>query len=364
VRRVIPSALVLALAVLLLNCATAASQSQRFVGTGKQPGPVTPTATLTDCGSRPDFVGKTLTTVRHLVRRCGCQLVEVYKVPDAAPAGTVVSESLEFNRVVVSTGPLTDRWAVLPGAKNPPVVAKCTATLQLDEDDNAGPLTCGADRVNVEAWYYFAIFRPPVMALPRTSSACQVAGYIALTGATVPIDSSAAGLASAYDGWHIPTALVDHILVGVPYEDRCAPFTAQVGVAPVDRGGRTGYGYELAKTVDGNCSPGSSVVGDAGYQCSAGRATFEACWRGTTTANKHLWQAVCLTSPWSSSVTVVVTTGVPAVTPTATAPTVNGPHGGSSWPRVSFAVLLEEGELLPRPTRPVPMRVLEPATFG
>ena len=45
------------------------------------------------------------------------------------------------------------------------------ATLELAEHGMAGPLTCGASHVNVEAWYYYGLMHLPIMGLAKRSGA-------------------------------------------------------------------------------------------------------------------------------------------------------------------------------------------------
>jgi hypothetical protein len=165
----------------------------------------------------------TFSDAQKLIERCGDDLTNVYRVPDRAPAGTVISQDPvnPGGRLVVSTGPLRHRWAVLAGAKNPPVRSECAAPLRLDADGNAGPLTCGNDQVNVEAWDYFALNHFPVMSLPRGSSECRVVGTITKDYVSVPINDSAFQLANVYNGWRIPEGLAAHVLVSTPYNDPC-----------------------------------------------------------------------------------------------------------------------------------------------
>ncbi|MGH9917295.1 MAG: hypothetical protein ACRD6W_00255 [Nitrososphaerales archaeon] len=179
--------------------------------------------TLSRCGAVLNFVGMTLIEARAFAHRCGQSLGSVYKVPNAARAGTVVSESQPFtgNRLVVSTGPLANAWAVLSGAAGPPVAAECTATLQLYQDGNAGPLTCRGEHVNVEAWDYFALSHPPIMRLARGLSVCQVAPFIDLDYISGPIAYSIFELANVYNGWHVPDGLAAHLIIGNPYNDTC-----------------------------------------------------------------------------------------------------------------------------------------------
>jgi hypothetical protein len=179
--------------------------------------------TVRPCGATLNFVGETLSEARVFAHRCGQSLGYVYRFPDAAAAGTVVSESQPYtgNRLVVSTGPLTNPWAVLSGAAGPPIAAECTATLRLDQDGNAGPLTCRSTHVNVEAWDYFALSHSAIMGLPREQSVCQVARHIGLDYVSGPVSYSVFELANVYNGWHVPGGLAAHILVGNPYHDTC-----------------------------------------------------------------------------------------------------------------------------------------------
>ncbi len=268
------------------------------------------TAAPGGCSTEPDFVGMTLKATEALARRCHYQLAFIYRLPDPHPAGTVVAQSPDSSRVVVSTGPLANQWPVLLGASSPPVAAECDTTLSLGEDGSVAPVTCGANHVNVEAWDYYALLRPPVMSLPRRSATCYIAGYVPLTEVTTPIDLDVAEIAKAYNGWRIPDALIAHIFaLGPPYRDRCALFTPTVTVAPVDRAGRVAYGFLTAQVVSGTCTSGSVVAG-AAYTCSSRRAHLYACWRGDTVA-RGAAHAVCLADPWSMRITLVVTTKLP-----------------------------------------------------
>lgn len=168
-------------------------------------------------------MGMTITQAQRLAARCHYDLTYIYRVPDSARAGKVISQSPPFSgdRLVVSTGPLKNAWAILPGAKNRPVKSECTRKLLLDEDGNAGPLFCANGHVNVEAWEYFSLEKLTVMTLPRASSECQVAYYINRPYLTVPINDSAFQLANAYNGWRVPEGLAAHILVSTPYKDPC-----------------------------------------------------------------------------------------------------------------------------------------------
>jgi hypothetical protein len=175
------------------------------------------------CADTLNFVGKTLGAAEALARHCHQGLGHVYRVPDVAPAGIVVSQSPPYtgNELVVSTGPLTNPWAVLPRASDSPVAKECTATLHLSEDGNAGPLTCGGDHVNVEAWDYFVHIHAPIMGLPRHQTVCQVAKYIGAYYVSGPVSYSIFELANVYNGWHVPAGLAAHILVGNRYRDTC-----------------------------------------------------------------------------------------------------------------------------------------------
>jgi hypothetical protein len=135
-----------------------------------------------------------------------------------------VSQSPPYtgNELVVSTGPLKHLRAILQGAKNPPVATECTSTLRLDQDGNAGPLICGRNHVNVEAWDYFErndFF--PIMSLPRNAPECEIASFIKEHFVSTPINDSAFQLANAYNGWRFPEGLAAHILVSTPFDDPC-----------------------------------------------------------------------------------------------------------------------------------------------
>ncbi len=52
---------------------------------------------------------------------------------------------------------------------------------------------------------------------------------------------------------------MSHVLVGTPYDDRCRTPTVKLMVAPVDKAGRIGYGYEVARALEGTCQQGSVV---------------------------------------------------------------------------------------------------------
>lgn len=175
------------------------------------------------CGATLNFVGLTLSAAKTLGHRCHQSVGYVYSVPDANPAGTIVSQSQPSggNRLVVSTGPLTNARSVLPLAAGPPVATECTATLRLDEDGNAGPLTCHGIHVNVEAWDYFARIHAPIMSLARHETVCQVAKVIGLYYVSGPVSYSVFELANVYNGWHVPGALAGHILMDNPYHDPC-----------------------------------------------------------------------------------------------------------------------------------------------
>jgi len=175
------------------------------------------------CRATLNFVGMTLTDARALARHCGQRVTYVLMVPNAAPNGTVVSESPPYtgNRLLVSNGPLRNPWTVLPGAAGPPVASECAATLQLDQDGNAQPLTCYGTHVNAEAWAYFAPIHAPIMGLPRHQTVCQVAKYIGLYYVSGPVSYSIFALANIYNGWHVPAGLAAHILTDNPYHDTC-----------------------------------------------------------------------------------------------------------------------------------------------
>ena len=128
------------------------------------------------------------------------------------PAGTVmqqVSEQPVF--LVVSDGPPRDRRAVLPQAVGPPVHAECAPGFRLDADGNAGPATCQGDAVNVATWDFFAASKPPLLALGRAATECEVARVYDDDQLTAPMNFTVFELASAYYGWSFGSAFTDQL---------------------------------------------------------------------------------------------------------------------------------------------------------
>ena len=96
-----------------------------------------------------------------------------------------------------------------------------------------------------------------------------------------------------------------------------APRTEFAYVAPVDTDGTPREGFAVTETlVDGDCSPGSTAVGNA-YRCFAqspteGSLVLDPCW--AETGEDVPPQAVlCMARPWDSTVYEVVTAGLPAL---------------------------------------------------
>jgi hypothetical protein len=85
-----------------------------------------------------------------------------------------------------------------------------------------------------------------------------------------------------------------------------------VNVAPINALGHVPYGYIADRVLQGTCTAAPQVPG-AQYSCSSGRKQFGSCWRDGDAPSKA--QAVCLISPWSTIVTMVVTPKLPAPAP-------------------------------------------------
>jgi hypothetical protein len=178
-----------------------------------------PPPAVRHCGAVLNFVGLTLVGARALAKRCRQPLGYILRVLSTAPPGTVISQSQPNtgNSLVVSTGPLTNKRAVLRGAAGSPVSTECTATITLTEDGNAYPRTCYRSHVNVEAWDFYAALHARIMRLPRKLTVCQVAAHIIDARLTSPEQYSAFELANVYNGWHVPNGLAAHLIWGLPY---------------------------------------------------------------------------------------------------------------------------------------------------
>jgi hypothetical protein len=159
----------------------------------------------TPAAQQPVLVGMSLAQALGVARRDGIT-VRLWRRPDSAPAGTVIQQ-LSYQPVflVVSSGPLKDRYAVLPGAAVPPVGAECAAGFALQPDGNAGPATCGAGHVDVATWDYFAASTPPMLAVGRAATACEVARSYD-DQFTPAMNRTVYELAQAYYGWRFGPA--------------------------------------------------------------------------------------------------------------------------------------------------------------
>ena len=202
-RRLAP--LVLVLATVVLTAAGAVlgiSQSPQGSATGSA-GVAGPRAPL--------FVGLTIGPALRLARSQGVP-VRIWRVPARLPVGTVmqqVSDRPVF--LVVSTGPLKRRRAILAQAVGPPVQAECAPGFALHADGNAGPATCGGAQVNVATWNYFAASHPPLLGLGRSATKCQVAAAYDDDQLTGPMNRTVFELARAYYGWRFGAAFGDQL---------------------------------------------------------------------------------------------------------------------------------------------------------
>jgi hypothetical protein len=150
------------------------------------------------------MVGMSLASARSIAHRERVSLSMIF-VPSHQKRGQVIGQDLNLQsseRIVVSAGPLRNDEQILPLATVPPVSRECANGLYLDEDGNAGPLTCPDGGVNVGAWDYFARSKPLLMELSRHATSQQVASAIcspeSLTG---PMKDSTFQLAETYYGW-------------------------------------------------------------------------------------------------------------------------------------------------------------------
>jgi hypothetical protein len=149
----------------------------------------------------------------------------VISTPAQAPKGQVLGQDPNFQKdqtVVVSTGPLQNRFRILSPATVRPIHPECAGGLILDEDGNVGPLTCHGG-VNAGAWELFARIGIPVLKLGRTPTEAQVVHAICEPGDyTQPMNNSAYQLAEAYYGWAFGEQLFDDYIYGL-HAKGCAP---------------------------------------------------------------------------------------------------------------------------------------------
>jgi len=110
---------------------------------------------------------------------------------------------------------------VLAPATVPPVSAECVEQLTYFEDGNISPVTCPNGGVNVLAWRALtdpgpngddAIFTLGPYATPDQVLTATCAYY--LHDETIPIVTSAEGIAAAYYGWKISVSISDELVLG------------------------------------------------------------------------------------------------------------------------------------------------------
>jgi hypothetical protein len=93
-----------------------------------------------------------------------------------------------------------------------PAVSLCSASLQLYQDGNAGPLFCRSGAIIVDAWTYFAPADPHVLSVGRGATLTAVESAICADGAinhaTNPMEESGYQLAAAYYGWNFAFDIV------------------------------------------------------------------------------------------------------------------------------------------------------------
>lgn len=127
--------------------------------------------------------------------------------------------------LVASKGPPKSLWAVLRGAKGPPISEECAPRFVVDEDGNGDPATCDGTRVNVATWNYFAPYRPPMYSLGRNATRCQVAAVYDEGHLDAAWNFSVYEMAKAYYGWHFGPAFTDQLVNAGSYADNCKSLT-------------------------------------------------------------------------------------------------------------------------------------------
>jgi hypothetical protein len=163
-----------------------------------------------------DLVGLPITTAQQLARDDGVEL-SILAVPSQAPSGQVIGQDPNYPTtptVVVSTGPLRDRFKILTPASVPPVHGECAGGLRLFEDGNVGPLTCHGG-INVAAWERIAQLQLPVMKLGRSATEAQVVRAICTPSPTAVLGDSGYQLATTYYGWEFGDQLYDDYVYGL-----------------------------------------------------------------------------------------------------------------------------------------------------
>jgi hypothetical protein len=103
----------------------------------------------------------------------------------------------------------------LPPATVPPRVSECSQPLTIDQDGNAGPLTCSNGDLNVTAWKYFAKDNGSILALgPGATPAQARKALCGVRNSTRPIEESAYALAQEYYGWRFQLNPTDVLIYG------------------------------------------------------------------------------------------------------------------------------------------------------
>lgn len=191
-RQLYPRALVAVVAVVAIGAAV--------LGTIERASLPSHHAPPTPAAEEPVMVGMSLTQAAKVAAQHGLTF-RTWSLPSSAPAGTVI-EQLSYQPIylVVSTGPLQDRFAVLQGATVPPVHAECASTFTLEANGSAGPATCGRSQVNVPTWDYFAASSPPMLGLGQQATACALAQAYD-TDLTPAMNATVYVLAKTYYGW-------------------------------------------------------------------------------------------------------------------------------------------------------------------
>lgn len=259
-------------------------------------------------------VGLSLTQVEASARRHHVRIDYVVRLPQPAPAGTVEDagpNALYQLQLVVSTGPPRSLSQPLRGAAGPPVAPECDVPVELAEDGQIGPLTCGSDHVNVAAWDYFVAAGLPVMGLGRSASTCEIASRVIPSYVTAPIDYDEVQLADAYYGWNFPLTIAENIIWTLPgTTNPCPATTAVIPIAPVQEDGELASAYTVSQVVLGSCKGGSEVASGASYSCTSASGHFPACWGAGTSHGKRA--VYCVSQANSTVVTEIQVRHLPA----------------------------------------------------
>ena len=171
----------------------------------------------------PLLVGMSLKSAVAIANHHHIKL-DVLRVVENSPKGTVTQEPSGLPgpiELVVSEGAQANLWAVLPGAKGPPVHEECDPSFVVDVDGNGSPDTCGGDAVNVATWDYFSPRHPPMYSLGRNATRCQIAAVYDDDHLTFPMDYSVYQMAKAYYGWTFGRQFTDQLVNAGAYADNC-----------------------------------------------------------------------------------------------------------------------------------------------